>query len=300
MPTTKSPLHLRSSAIALAVLVPLALAASGCGRESASATPREDDAASDAVTAAPPADAAFDSRLDVVDNNGMLRFDGTVDSDAALRAVAEAIAAAYPAGRSTGTVEVDGNARPAPWLRGLAPFLAGLETPGAAVRFRADAIELSGQVRQEDRLRLARLARAQFPGMRLTGLFEGVDDGDDPATAALAALHPASPAHGVESALNRTSIAFEPGSARIEPASLAVIAKAGQILAAMPADRRIEIAGHAAGNGGADADAALSRQRAEAVKVQLIVNGVAPGAIDTRAAADAAGHRDGVTFRVLN
>ncbi|MCF7222602.1 OmpA family protein [Lysobacter sp. TLK-CK17T] len=256
---------------------------------------------SDAVTAAPPAEAAFDSHLDIVDNNGRLRFDGTVDSDEARQAIAAAIDAAYPADRVTGAVAVDGNARPAPWLRGLAPFLAGFKAPGAAVRFRADAVELSGQVSPDERLRLRQLARAQFPGVRLTGLFGGVggDDGNDPAAAALANLRPDTPAHGVESALNRMDVGFEPGSARITPDSLAVIAQAGQLLAAMPPERRIEIAGHAGGSGDPDADAALSRQRADAVKVQLIVNGVNPGAVEARAA-DAGERPDSVTFRVLN
>ncbi|KAB8193354.1 OmpA family protein [Lysobacter maris] len=302
LPGTPSPFHRRPAR--WLALVPLALAlASGCSREAAPVANAQDDPMSDAVSAAAPAEAAFDSRLSIVDNNGMLRFDGTVDSDAARKTITEAIGAAYASDRVSGGVTVDGNARPAPWLHGLAPFLAGFKAPGAAISFRADTIELSGQVAADQRGRLETLARTHFPGLRLSGLFAGQDGDADPAIAALAALHPQSPAHGVESALNKMAIGFEQGSAKIAPASLAVIAQAGQTLASMPADRRVEIAGHAAASGDPDADALLSRRRAEAVKVQLIVNGVNPGMIETLASDGGAAtgtQADQVTFRVLN
>lgn len=307
--TSRSPLpdattRFRPRVLRGPVIALLALAlAGGCNREAAPAATDQDDPASDAVSAAAPAEAAFDSRLSIVDNNGMLRFDGTVDSDAARQAIDDAIGAARASDRISGGVGVDGNARPAPWLGGLAPFLAEFKAPGAALSFRADTIELSGQVSPEQRDRLQALARRHFPGLRLSGLFAGEDGDADPAIAALAALHPQSPAHGVESALNRMAIDFEQGSARIAPASLAVLAQAGQTLASMPADRRVEIAGHAIASGDTEADASLSRQRAEAVKVQLIVNGVNPGMIETLtsdAAASMGAQADKVTFRVLN
>ena len=79
------------------------------------------------------------------------------------------------------------------------------------------------------------------------------------------------------------------GSAQVAADSLALLSKAAQVIQAAGDGTRIQIAGPEGD------DPTLARQRAEAIKVQLIVNGVSPGAIETTARSDG----DASLFRLL-
>lgn len=249
--------------------------------------------------AAPPADSAaeptpapvaapvvrFDAKLSLVNNNGAIRYDGTVDSEATRKALSTALAQAYM-GQISGNLSVDKAAKPAPWQDKLPQFAAALTMPGAAVSFQGTAIELSGQASDADRVTLLEKAKALFPGYSYGGLFEGVGGAaasSDAAAQALAALEPGK-AGGAEiaKALNLMNVRFDEGSARIAPASLDILSRAAKALQAAPKDARFEIVGPGGGAGQPADNEALSRQRAEAVKVQLIVAGANPGALDTR------------------
>ncbi|MBB1089327.1 OmpA family protein [Lysobacter sp. SG-8] len=301
-----SPPTLRASFAIPPVLAALLLLA-GCGADPstpAAQAPADESVEDDAVTgAAPPPDAAFDATLDLVNNNGTIRYHGRVEGEATRDAILRAIGGAFEAGEASGDIQIDPNATAPGWIRGLPAFLEAFDIPGAAVGFEGDTLELTGRLDQEQRARLTDAARRQFPGARLTGLFVGAGAEDAAAIAALAALGPESAASEVEQALNSLQVAFEPYSAKVSSESLATVAQAGQAIAAMPPGRRIEIAGHARGSGDAAIDEALARQRADAVKVQLIVNGANPARIEVRgdvATDPHAPRADSVTFRVLN
>ncbi|GAA5076350.1 OmpA family protein [Lysobacter panacisoli] len=272
------------------VLLPLAIAAlaatSACQRDAA-------PPAEVATDAAPVAQ--FDARLNLVNNNGQVRFDGTVDSTTTRDAIVAALTRAYGTERVSGHVAVDRGARPAPWQAALPQFLAAFTQPGAAVSFEGRRIELSGHASDADRKALLARAELLYPGYAYAGLFKGIgDDAGDGADAVLANVKPGTSGNALVDALNEavaeTPIRFEPGSARVSPDSLALLSKAAQVIQAAGTQTRLEVAGPTG------EDPSLSQQRAEAIKVQLIINGVNPALIET---ARQAVNGDAARFRLL-
>lgn len=273
----------RRGALAAAALLAALAGLSACNRN-APAT----DAAPAADAAAPAAAAPVEpveAKLGLANNNGAIRYDGRVDSEATRKALAIALAQAYT-GQIAGDLEVGKAVKPAPWQDKLPQFVAALTMPGVAVTFEGDSIELSGQASDADRALLLEKAKTLFPGFRYGGLFEGVGGeaaSGDAAAQALAALAPGKSGAGeIAQALNKIEVRFEEGGARIAPASLDILSRAAKALAAGPKDARYEIVGPGGGAGQPADNEILSRQRAEAVKVQLIVAGANPGALDTR------------------
>ncbi|QWP74709.1 hypothetical protein J5226_13535 [Lysobacter sp. K5869] len=274
----------RSGLLAGAALLAALAGLSACNRDPAPATdaaPAADSAAAPAPTPIPPVEA----KLGLANNNGAIRYDGRVDSEATHKALSIALTQAY-AGQIAGDLEVGKAVKPAPWQDKLPQFVAALTMPGVAVTFEGQSVELSGQVNDADRALLLEKAKTLFPGFRYGGLFEGVGGeaaSSDAAAQALAALVPGKSGAGdIVQALNKIEVRFEEGGARIAPASLDILSRAAKAMAAGPKDARYEIVGPGGGAGQPTDNEALSRQRAEAVKVQLIVAGANPGALDTR------------------
>lgn len=285
-PHTRAPhTRLLAGAALLAALAGL----SACNRNAPAtdAAPAADTAAPAAAAPVPPVEA----KLGLANNNGAIRYDGRVDSEATRKALSLALTQAYP-GQIAGDLEVGKAVKPAPWQDKLPQFVAALTMPGVAVTFEGQSIELSGQVADADRALLLDKAKALFPGFRYGGLFEGVGGeaaSTDAAAQALAALVPGKSGQAeIAQALNKIEVRFEEGGARIAPASLDILSRAGKAIQAGPKDARYEIVGPGGGAGQPADNEILSRQRAEAVKVQLIVAGTNPGALDTRGETGAA------------
>lgn len=285
-PTLPTPSR---ATLAAAVTLAAVIAAAGCSRDT---TPTPSTQAAVDRAAAPPA-AQFEARLNLVNNNGTVRYDGTVDSESSRKAIEAMLRQAYGPG-ITGSLAVDPAATPAPWQANLPQFLTAFTMPGAAIGFDGQRIELGGYASEPDRTALLARAGQLFPGYSLTGLFRGVGSSPDAASQALAGLKAGAPAGDVVKALNQTPIQFIDGSAQVSPDSLAVLNQAAKAIKGSAGEKRIEITGPA----GAGEDLALSQQRAEAIKVQLIVNGVSPASIETRGH-PAGATESGASFRLL-
>jgi outer membrane protein OmpA-like peptidoglycan-associated protein len=252
----------RGFACALALLV----AVTGCQRGS-------DAPAQPATPSAPRVQ--IDATLGLADNSGSLRFDGTVDSEATRTAIERALLAVYGNGRAQGAIDVDPAATPPIWAKGLEDFLRALSTvPGAGLRLAGNQATLSGPLDADQRRALRTAAERAFPGMRLSGLFE--PPGDDPAAGAK--LSP----EVLAKTLNETDVAFKPGSGEVSDDSLALVAQAADAIRAAPEGTRLLIVGPVTPTSDATNDVFLSKQRAEALKVQLILQGVNPATIETR------------------
>ncbi|HEY5804538.1 MAG TPA: OmpA family protein [Lysobacter sp.] len=290
----RSPASPAAAMVSIAALVALT-ALGGCSRESTPPSSAQSPATQAQATPATPPAAQFDARLSLVNNNGTVRYDGTVGSETSRNAIVAMLGHAYGPASVSGDLAVDPAARPAPWQDPLPQFLSAFTMPGAAVTFEGERIELSGYASAPDRASLLARAQQLFPDFVLTGLFRGVaGSGEDEAAQALAGLKEGASAGELEEALNDTPIHFVDGSAQVSADSLAVLSQAAQAIQGSAGERRIEITGPAA----AGEDLALSHQRAEAIKVQLIVNGVNPASIETRG--HAAGTADsGASFRLL-
>lgn len=254
------------SARGLACAAALLVAITGCQRGSETSP----------QAAAPTAPRVqIDATLGLADNSGSLRFDGTVDSEATRSAIERALLAVYGTGRAQGAIDVDPSARPAIWARGLEDFLRTLSTvPGAGLHLSGNQATLTGPLNADQRRALRATAERAFPGMRLSGLFE--PPGNDPGTGAK--LSPET----LAKTLNATDVTFKPGSGEVSDDSLALVAQAADAIRAAPEGTRLLIVGPVTPSSDAANDVFLSKQRAEALKVQLILQGVSPAVIDTR------------------
>lgn len=274
MPARSTPPHRLAGMVATFALL---IAATACSRDE-TATPASTPGL-DGQTPSAALDAVSDARLSLVNNNGRVRYDGAVDSEASRQRVVAVMTQAFGSA-ATGHVAVDSTVRAPTWIDGLPAFAEAFDRGGAAVTFHGDTVELAGQVSREDRARLLALVQESFPDHAVTGLFQGA--GDQPtANPALAQLPAGSDAATLAEAINTVTIEFEPGSARIAPGSLDPIGRIADAIKASADGTRLVV------SGGGDGDTALSRRRAEALKVQLILNGVSPALIDTAGGAPA-------------
>lgn len=258
-----------SRALALWLIVALATLSSACQR-----TPSPDakpDAAPPTIARAP-----FDAMLSLVNNSGAIRFDGTVGDDTIKAEIEQALLSAYGAGRAAGDIVVDSAARPSKWVEGLAGFLRIFApVTGAALRFEGNRIVLSGKVELDQRRALRAAAERAFPGAQLQGLFELPAEntaitGKTIAPAVLAKT------------LNQMPVKFENGGGNVSADSLDLVVQAAAAIRAAPAGTRLLIVGPVVATADTDNDIFLSKQRAEALKVQLILNGVNPAIVETR------------------
>lgn len=217
----------------------------------------------------------FDATLSVVDNSGRVRFDASVDTATTKTGIERALLAAYGPNRADGFIQVDSVARPAPWLSGLPEFMKAFSAvTGAAVSFEASTVVLSGNPSPGQRRALRAAAEQAFPGLRLQGLFElPVDPEAKPANLSPEAL---------AKNLNQMPVQFKPGSGEVSDDSLALVAQAADAIRSASAGTRLLIVGPVVATADTGNDIFLSKQRAEALKVQLILNGISPAVIDTR------------------
>jgi outer membrane protein OmpA-like peptidoglycan-associated protein len=252
---------------ALSLIIVIATLSSACQRAPAPTA----DAAPE-VARAP-----FDAMLSVVNNSGSIRFDGTVNDTTTKSRIEQALLSVYGAGRAAGEIAMDKAARPPKWPEGLAAFLKVFEpVEGAAVRFEGDRIILSGKADLEQRRSLRTAAEAAFPGARLEGLFALPTNGD--AVAAGKTIAP----EVVAKTLNQMPLKFDNGGGNVSTDSLDLVAQAADTIRAAPPGTRLLIVGPVVATADTGNDMFLSKQRAEALKVQLILNGVSPAIIDTR------------------
>ena len=224
-----------------------------------------------AVTRAP-----FDAMFSVVNNSGAIRFDGTVGDAAIKSRIEQSLLSVYGAGRAAGDIAVDSAARPPTWVEGLTTFLKAFEPlAGAALRFEGDSIVLSGNVGIEQRRALRTAAEQAFPGARLQGLFAVPAESSTPTGKT---IEPAVLAKN----LNQMPVKFENGGGNVSVDSLELVVQAADSIRAAPPGTRLLIVGPVVATADTGNDMFLSKQRAEALKVQLILNGVNPASIETR------------------
>jgi outer membrane protein OmpA-like peptidoglycan-associated protein len=254
------------------LLIAIALAITGCKRDE---TPNTTVASTQT-----PARAPFEASLTLANNSGRIDYSGTVDAAATRTLLENALRAVYDGDRANGAIDIDDAAKPAHWTTGLDPLLRAFAPAyGAALRFEGDRIVLTGQADEALRAQLRDAARQAFPNAKLEGLL--ADSQTSPELQAVAQA-PNPDAEKLALALNQMPVRFDAGKGNVSDDSLALVAQAAQAIRAAPEGTRLLIVGPVTASKDAGNDIFLSKQRAEALKAQLILSGVNPGVIETR------------------
>lgn len=107
------------------------------------------------------------------------------------------------------------------------------------------------------------------------------------ALAALAQLKPDAGADQVAAAINLGVINFDSGASTPTPAAAPLLDVAARAIAALPSGARLLITGHTDSRGAQEANLALSRERAAAVRNALVSRGVPAERLLTDGAGDA-------------
>jgi len=203
----------------------------------------------------------------IVVDGGRVVLDGTVPSDDARTALVTAATAVFGSSGVDNRLTVDAAVSDA-GLAGVGDVLAALgkDARQATVDLRDGRITLTGTVASREAKDAAVRAATRATGSASTVDNQLVVAAPPPTTlppqevqARLAALPP---------------ITFESGSATLTAGGQAVVANAAAILAANP-DVRVRIEGHTDSRGAADANQALSQERAQTVLLMLQSLGIA-------------------------
>ena len=203
--------------------------------------------------------------------------------DASTRAsIIDSLKAVFGADKIKGDIAVDANAGPAPWLVDLRTALEHLKAPGVQAVFDGNSLRVGGLIGETDRDRIiGSLRSALGPGLAFGSLTDKVGDlvtsVTTKAEAALAALRPGFSTNDLLSILNQSIINFPTGGTEIPPISRALLQNAAASMKQLPSGTVIEIGGHTDNTGDAAANMMLSQQRAEAVRAELVQDGVDPG-----------------------
>lgn len=228
-----------------------------------------------------------DARLQLASAVGDLRYEGVVVDEAARADLLRTLRTVY-GGDAAGAITVDPNTLPAAWARSLGPLCVAFKAPGGTLAFQGRQIELGGTVSDEARARLLRKAQQLYPGYTLTGLFQGVDMRN--------ALPEEGDIAGLLAYLNAIPIAFQADSGMIVPASLDGLGRGARAIKGADDATRLRIGVYAEAGDSADYARQIASQRAEAVRLQLVIRGVPPPLLAFTALPNADGKGGTVEF----
>jgi OOP family OmpA-OmpF porin len=224
------------------------------------------------------------ARLALSEDNGTITYSGAVHDASTRASIIDSLKAVFGADKIKGDIAVDANAGPAPWLVDLRTALEHLKTPGVQAVFDGNSLRVGGLIGETDRDRIiGSLRSALGPGLAFGSLTDKVGDLVASVTtkteAALAALRPGFSTNDLLSILNQSIINFPTGGTEIPAISKALLQNAAASMKQLPPGTVIEIGGHTDNTGDAAANMMLSQQRAEAVRAQLVQDGVDPGVL---------------------
>lgn len=193
---------------------------------------------------------------------------GCLPTEAARRQAWNAVIDHYGAANVRGGIALDRAARPPRWLDRLSTRLPQLAGDGLALDFNGHTLTVDTLAMDPARrLQVSQMLRRDFGDLHSTGLW-------GPGLAALAALPAQADADQVVDALNKTRLTFGPKSAALTGGNTDTVQAVAAVLAAAPADLRVQVAAHTDSAGSADANLQLSQQRADQVVQALQAHGV--------------------------
>jgi OOP family OmpA-OmpF porin len=219
------------------------------------------------------------ARLALSEDNGIIIYAGTVHDEETRASIIDSLKAVFGADKIKGDITIDANAGPAPWLVDLRTAFEHLRTPGVQAVFDGNSLRVGGLLGEADRDRIIGSLRSTLgTGLAFGSLTDKVGDLVTGVTskteAALAALRPGFSTTDLLGILNQSIINFPTGGTEIPAISKTLLQRAAVSFKQLPPGTVIEIGGHTDSTGDAAANLLLSQQRAEAVRVELVQDGV--------------------------
>ncbi|MBN3751307.1 OmpA family protein [Paraburkholderia sp. Tr-20389] len=275
-------------------------AAAPAAEQTASAPAASAPAASEPVASAPAVAASapaaapaptVDSHLSfTVDKTGVPTLKATVGSEAEKQQLLDALKKKFGPTTVNADITVDPTTKPADWLAHLDGLLPLMAQPGAEVKIDGTHLELSGTAADAKLGWLDKLKSLFGPTFDI-GVFnvqQAVADATQSFRAALAALSGnggSCAGADVAKVLNLQVVNFPAGSAKIPGSATDDLRQSATALKSCATSGKpvqLEVAGYSDNIGNAQANAALSKRRAESVRTFLVAQGVPAGTLSSQ------------------
>jgi len=247
----------------------------------AGAAPRSD------ANATPPALPTANPRLRVTNEKGKIVYSGAVADETTRAAIIQTLANEF-GDSARGNIAIDVAASPAPWAGKLALVADYLKTPGVRLTFDGKKVTIDGSMPQTDIdgliMRLTTQLGDDLSVDSKATAVEPPERDNAKAAVALEQVKQAGATNGqaLVDALNLSVVHFRMGSAELSTDSLDILAKAAEAINAAPEGTRIEIGGHTDNVGPPARNLQLARERATAVRNELMRRGVKGVVLDAK------------------
>lgn len=241
-------------------------------------TPNGKQVTQPAVAPAPVAQAP--AKLSITNDNGQVRYGGTVADAQTRDSIIATLKQVFGEGNILGSLSIDPSTAPAAWLAKLSAALESLKIPGVEAVFEGKNIFVGGLPDADLAALMDKLKAIFGREFSFGSLFDrasaAIASARDRTLAALAGLKSGFTGADLVQALNLAIINFETGSANVAADGRALLQNVAASMKAAPPNTIIEIAGHTDSTGDPAANQTLSEDRAGSVLAILVENGVPP------------------------